>query len=373
MVDESCTARLDSPALLVYPQRVQLNLDLLKAGIDTMNRLRPHVKTHKCREATLISIGASITKFKCATISEAQMLGSCGASDVLLAYQPVGPKALRFIDVIEQYPESTFSCLVDNLQSANALSGAAIAAGIRISVFVDINVGMNRTGIKPGQPAIDLYSHCLLNPGLKPLGLHVYDGHIHDHDMDVRETRCKAYVAHVESLANRLMELGFEQPVIVAGGSASFPVLSKFTDFECSPGTFIYWDWGYRSSFPEQDFLFAALVMTRVVSLPDRTKLCLDAGHKAIAAENVLNKRIHFLNAPQLVVISQSEEHMVVEAGVDHTYKVGDILYGVPYHICPTVALYERAYAIEDQQVISEWMTIARDRTLDNAVDNFTC
>jgi len=373
VVDESCTARLDSPALLVYPQRIQLNLDLLRAGIDTMNRLRPHVKTHKCREATLMSIGAGITKFKCATISEAQMLGSCGASDVLLAYQPVGPKVLRFIDVIEQYPESTFSCLIDNLQSANALAGAAIEAGVEIAVFVDINVGMNRTGITPGQTAIDLYTHCQLKPGLKPLGLHVYDGHIHDHDLGVRETRCKGYIAIIENLTNRLMELGVDKPVTVAGGSATFPVLSKFTDFECSPGTFIYWDWGYRLSFPEQHFLFAALVITRVISLPDKTKLCLDAGHKSIAAENVLSKRIHFLNAPDLAIISQSEEHMVVEAGADHRYKVGDILYGVPYHICPTVALYEQAYVIDKQIVVSQWLTSARDRTLDKTRDNFAC
>jgi D-threonine aldolase len=124
----------------------------------------------------------------------------------------------------------------------------------------------------------------------------------------------------------------------------------------------LYWDKGYSDLCPEQPFLPAALLITRVISLPDTTKLCLDLGHKSVASENDITKRVMFLNAPELIPLGQSEEHLVVEAGENHIYKVGDVLYGLPYHICPTVALYEKVFTVENGIVIGEWRTIARDR-----------
>ena len=88
---------VDSPALVVFPDRVKRNIELLKNMIDDVKRLRPHVKTHKTKEAALLQMEAGIKKFKCATIAEAEMLGSIKAPDVLLAYQPIGPKINRFI------------------------------------------------------------------------------------------------------------------------------------------------------------------------------------------------------------------------------------------------------------------------------------
>ena len=105
-------------------------------------------------------------------------------------------------------------------------------------------------------------------------------------------------------------------------------------------------------------------MVSRVISLPDETKLCLDVGHKSVSAENELTKRIYFLNAPELSMRGQSEEHLVVDAGKGHHYKVGDVLYGLPYHVCPTVALYERAITIEDHKISGEWRNIARDRKI---------
>jgi D-serine deaminase-like pyridoxal phosphate-dependent protein len=98
--------------------------------------------------------------------------------------------------------------------------------------------------------------------------------------------------------------------------------------------------------------------------LPDEGKLCLDIGHKSVSAENELSKRIYFLNAPKLTFVSQSEEHLVVDAGKNHRYKVGDVLYGLPYHICPTVALYERAITTVNNQISGEWRNAARDRKI---------
>src|SRR5882757_8653756 len=143
------TNQVDTPALIIYPQRVRDNISLLKMMIDDPRRLRPHVKTHKSKEATLLLMEAGINKFKCATIAEAEMLGMCGAGDVLLAYQPYGPRLHRLMALIKKYPDTRFSCLTDNLASAKQISAAAIKNDMIIPVYIDLNKGMNRTGIKP--------------------------------------------------------------------------------------------------------------------------------------------------------------------------------------------------------------------------------
>jgi D-serine deaminase-like pyridoxal phosphate-dependent protein len=353
---------LDTPALVVYPDRVQRNLALLTASIDDMARLRPHIKTHKSPAAVQLTLAAGITKFKCATIAEAELLGQCQAPDVLLAYQPVGPKAERFIALTERYPTTQFACLVDHAATAEQLNKLAAAANLTVRVFIDLNVGMNRSGISP-TAAVDLYQQCAALPHLVVVGLHAYDGHIHDEDIAMRTARCNAAFAPVEELADQLRAAGFNS-VVVAGGTPTFPIHAARPDVECSPGTFIYWDGGYGRAYAEQPFLPAALVLSRVVSLPDATKLCLDLGHKAVASESAIDKRVTFLNAPELRVVGHSEEHLVVEAGPNHSYQLGDLLYGLPHHICPTVALYERAVIIENQHVAGEWPTLARNRTL---------
>jgi D-serine deaminase-like pyridoxal phosphate-dependent protein len=355
---------LDTPALAVYPDRVKANIKVVKDMIGDVSRLRPHVKTYKNREVTRLMLEAGISKFKCATIAEAEMLAMCEAPDVLLAYQPAGPKLTRFVKLITSYPNTRFSCLVDNLVSATEISAAAVKNKIQIPVYIDLNVGQDRTGIAPGEKALQLYAECSRLPGIKPVGLHAYDGHLHDADIEVLTKKCNAGFEPVAKLRAEIAKKGFPEPVIIAGGSPTFPVHAKRGNVECSPGTFVYWDRGYQVIAKQQPFIPAALVVSRVISLPSETKICLDLGHKSVAAENELAKRVYFLNAPELVMISQSEEHLVAEAGLGHTYKVGDVLYGLPYHICPTVALYERAITIENNQTTGEWKNIARDRKI---------
>lgn len=362
--------QLDTPALVIYPELVRENIRLLKEMIDDPQRLRPHVKTHKTREATLLQLEAGIRKFKCATIAEAEMLGSCSSPgdtnvplDVLLAYQPVGPKVLRFLKLVRQFPNTVFSCLIDNEFTAQQLSAAFSAAGITVPVFIDLDVGQHRTGIPPGHKAIALYEQCASLPGLQVKGLHAYDGHIKEKDIAARTIICDEAYRPVEEMQAALIQKGFF-PVIIAGGSPTFPIHAKRPDIECSPGTFVFWDKGYSEYCPEQPFRPAALVITRVISLPGPTRLCLDLGHKAVAAENELRNRISFINAPELVAVGQSEEHLVVEAGEGHAYQIGDVLFGLPVHICPTVALHEKAFTVEQEKLTGTWNIVARNRTI---------
>ncbi len=355
---------IDSPCLVIYRQRVLENIRTLISMCDDIRRLRPHVKTHKIKEIAELMLQSGITKFKCATIAEAEMLALAAAPDVLLAYQPTGPKQIRFVELIKKYPETKFSCLIDTIDTAKQIAAEAQKAGLTIPIYIDINVGMNRTGIKPDEQAVELYRQCKSTPGLNLVGLHVYDGHIRNKDFEQRTIECNTAFEPVMTMQAALIREGYPEPVIVAGGSPTFPVYVMRKKVECSPGTFIFWDYNYLMSCPEQQFLPAALVIARIISLPAENKICIDLGHKSIAAENEINKRVYFLNAPDLKFTGQSEEHLVAEIPQGHSYGVGDALYGLPYHICPTVALYERALVIKNGRLAGEWKIIARDRKI---------
>jgi D-serine deaminase-like pyridoxal phosphate-dependent protein len=353
---------IDSPALIVYKDRIQRNINALIQTKDIAH-LRPHVKTNKIAEVCGMMLSSNITKFKCATIAEAEMLGMIKAPDVLLAYQPTTIKAKRLLELVKKYPSTKFSCLIDDAVNAENISSIFLMNGLSIDIYIDLNVGQSRTGIKPVN-AFDLFNECDTFTGSNIVGLHVYDGHIRDTDVNERKQKTDTAFDEVIKLSEKIESSTNKKLKIVAGGSPTFPVHAQRKDVECSPGTFVFWDWGYKTQFPDESFEIAALVITRIISIVDEHTICVDLGHKSVAAENVLEKRVHFLNAEDVQPVGQSEEHLVLNVNDASMYKIGDVLYGVPYHICPTVALYERAIVVEDKTAVDEWKVIARDRKI---------
>jgi D-threonine aldolase len=354
---------VDSPALLLYPDRIQQNIQTLVNTIDNVNRLRPHVKTHKSGEVSKMMLAAGIKKFKCATIAEAEMLGRVGAPDVLLSYQPVGPKADRLAALVKKFPTTKFSCLIDNPESAKHLSNVFSNQSVSIEVYIDLNVGMNRTGIVP-EATLKLYTECKSLKGITIIGLHAYDGHLRDVDFSVRTKRCDDAFNKVEALQKTILEKEGRKLIIVAGGTPTYSIHCQRKEIECSPGTYIYWDKGYEQLLTEQNYLFAALVITRVISKPTEDTICIDLGHKSIASENPLANRVYFLNATDVVPTGHSEEHMTFKTSLENTFSVGDILYGVPYHVCPTVALHDEACVVKNNMIVERWEILSRNRKI---------
>lgn len=355
---------IDSPALVIYKDRVEHNIRKVLTMVKYPAQLRPHVKTNKMLEVCKMMLDSGIWKFKAASIAEAEMLGMAGAEDVILAYQPVKSKFLRLLKLIDAYPNTQYSCLVDNIESARMFSelvSARVEHGIR--VYIDLNVGMNRTGILPVN-AFGLFKELQNLPGIEFKGFHAYDGHIRDYDLTERIAHCSRDFKEAEELRSKMQSEGYSLPLLIAGGSPTFAIHSSKENTECCPGTFIFWDKGYHDALPEQGFQYAALVLTRVISIPGEGKICIDLGHKSIASENDLQKRVYFLNHPDLKPLSQSEEHLVIEVAKDHSFKIGDVLYALPIHICPTVALYDRAVIVEAGKVSDTWKVIARDRQI---------
>jgi D-serine deaminase-like pyridoxal phosphate-dependent protein len=353
---------IDSPALIIYKERVLQNINALLKMKDAQH-LRPHVKTNKIAEVCKLMLDAGITKFKCATIAEAEMLAIINTPDVLLAYQPTATKAKRLLQLMQQYPSTKFSCLIDDAVTAENISNVFLAGNERVDVYIDLNVGQNRTGIKPIN-AFNLFDECVELNGINIIGLHAYDGHIRDTNIDDRKQNVDTAFNEVLKLAEKIESSTNKKLKIVAGGSPTFPVHAQRNDVECSPGTFVFWDYGYKTQFADEPFEYAALVITRVISIVDEHTICVDLGHKSVAAENVIEKRVHFLNAENVQPLGQSEEHLVLKVDDATVYKIGHVLFGVPYHICPTVALYERAIVVENNEAIDEWKVIARDRKI---------
>lgn len=355
---------IDSPALLVFPELVRRNINEMIRMAGDVNRLRPHIKTHKTAEGIRLMLDAGINKFKCATIAEAELLAMNHARDVLLAHQPIGPRIERLLQLIIKYPETRFSCITDHINIARELGEAFHAHALALDIYIDINVGMNRTGILPNEHALALYEMIDQQGGLEFKGLHVYDGQHRQADPLEREKACDIAFEAVYGLVCRLESKGYPRPLIIAGGSPSFSIHAKRLDRDCSPGTNIFWDRGYGLICPEQDFIPAVHLMTRIISLPSENRICVDLGHKSVAAENELAKRVFFPAHPELKAVSQSEEHLVLETAPGHTFQPGDVLIGIPYHICPTVALHENLIAVENDAVVGEWKVEARKRKI---------
>ena len=280
------THEIDSPSLLIYPARVSENLRRILAIAGGPARLRPHVKTHKMPPIVQMQMAEGITKFKCATIAEAEMVAQCGAQDIMLGYPLVGPAVERFVRLVARYPQARFSVLADDDTALRNLSAALSSEGLSAEVVLDIDNGMHRSGIAPSDDAVRLYHLLAELPGLQPGGLHIYDGHIRDRDFAARVASTEVAFAPVERLRQQLLAASLPVPRVVCGGTPTFPVHALQPERELSPGTCVFWDESYAMKFPEMGFLFAALLLTRVISKPSADRVCVDLGYKAVSPDN---------------------------------------------------------------------------------------
>ncbi len=327
------------------------------------DKLRPHIKTHKTAEIIEMQMEAGILKFKCATIAEAELLGNCEVKDILLAMQPVGPNLDRFVKLMQTFPASQFATLVDHPECARIFSEKARTQNKRIALYLDLNTGMNRTGISPGKEAVLLYQYITENPYLIAMGLHAYDGHLREKDAERMKALCDTAFEPVQNLRNTLEKMGLKVPNLIAGGSPSFPVHSGRPGTETSPGTTLLWDATYNALYDDPAFLPAAVLLTRIISKPGPGIVCMDLGHKAVAPEMAF-PRVCIFGMEHCTQIAQSEEHLVLECPTDHSFQIGDVFYAIPMHVCPTVAKYPSLITVINGEVTGNWRVAARDHSI---------
>lgn len=365
---------IPSPALLIFPEQVEQNIaHMVDIVGGKPERLRPHIKTHKLGEIVKMQLAHGITKTKCATIAEMEMCAEADSPDVMMAYPPIGPNIARLLKLTELFPSVKFSAVCDSDEAAKAIAAEFSTVGKSLPLCIDINPGMNRTGILPGPEAIELVKQIVATEGIEFAGVHAYDGHIHDAELEVRIRRFAESFDPIFAFIDELKEAGIETKALVTGGSPTMALHAEKAaempfSYECSAGTPTLWDTGYEDAFPELGFVWAAALLTRVISkpgTPDENLICVDLGHKAVAAEMSLDMRVRFPSLPDAEFLGQSEEHLVIKTEVASSLTIGDVLYGIPRHICPTVALHQEVVIVRDGAATGErWEIKARDRRL---------
>lgn len=360
------TSEIITPALVVYQELVEQNLDLMVRIAGDVARLRPHCKTHKMREVAQLALARGVAKGKCATFAEAEMLADAGVRDVFLAYNLVGPNIARAARFCEKFPEVKFACTADHAEPIEALGRALHNAGHTMEVLLDIDSGQHRTGVTAGPEARQLYECIARTDGLRPGGLHLYDGQNHQRSVDERTAAVMQCWAGAERLADELEAAGFPVPRIVCGGTGSFPIFARLTDprVELSPGTVVFHDAGYGELFPDLEFVPAALLLTRVISRPTADRVTFDLGYKAVASDPPAGNRLRFPDLPDAKAVLQNEEHLVLETAEASRFKPGDEMLAVPRHVCPTSALHKQVYVVHGGRVVARWDVTARDRWL---------
>lgn len=355
-----------SPQLIYYRDRIVKNIEQSVAIAGAPGRLWPHVKSHKSPDMVRLQMAMGITRFKCATIAEAEMLGLCGAPDVLLAYPQVGPTIARFLRLTETFPETRFWALGDDFGQMTHLGEAATARGIIVPTLVDLDMGMRRTG-HPPENAVAFFARCAAVKGVTLQGLHCYDGHIHMADSRERQASADRMHETIRTVRAELNARNLDAPVVVWGGAPTFAAHAVHAGTEAgsyfSPGTNFLWDMGYGSSYPETGFVHAAVVMTRVVSHPGPDLFTLDLGHKGLAADPK-GQRGFIAGLEEAEPVNQSEEHWVFRAPPPLRPPLGAELYVIPTHICPTSALYPFALVAEGGEIVNRWEITARVRQL---------
>ncbi|MEZ5072866.1 MAG: D-TA family PLP-dependent enzyme [Bacteroidales bacterium] len=354
---------LRTPAVVIHPARVRENIRRMIQMAGDVNRLRPHVKTHKMGRLVRMQREMGIDKFKCATVPEAEMVARDGGSDILLAFPLYGPAVDDFLRVREDHPHLRFALTVDCPEACHLLAEKVGPMRPPLDVYVDLDNGMHRTGIDPaGAP--DLIRTIDGLPHLRFAGLHVYDGHIHDTDPEERADHVRADFQPVEELISVLNQEQRAPEEVVCGGTPTFPVHARASGRTLSPGTPVLWDAGYASSFPDLDFLHAAVLAGRVVST-EGNRVCLDLGHKSFASE-MPHPRLRFLDLAVEGVTGHNEEHLVVKVPPGIRPEPGSVHFALPVHICPTMALHDRVYVAAGGIVTGTWAVDARHRTYDN-------
>ncbi|MBT6722201.1 MAG: D-TA family PLP-dependent enzyme [Planctomycetaceae bacterium] len=360
------TSSIVSPGLVVFREVMNENLAEMLREAGDVTRLRPHCKTHKMEAVTKIQLGMGITKHKCATFAEAEMLAAAGVKDILLGYNLVGPNIRRAVDFVTRYNDVQFIATADHEAPVRQLSQAMSAANQSIELLLDLDSGQHRTGITPGETATQIYQLFDDLPGITPGGIHLYDGQNHQTDLESRRQAVMSCWQLASNFRDQLESEGLSVPRIVAGGTGSFPVYASISDpaLELSPGTNTFFDNNYGKMFPDLQYIPAARILTRVISRPTEETITVDLGYKACASDPDVTKRVVFPDLPNAEPILQNEEHLVLRLENASDFLPGDELLAIPGHICPTSALHKSAYVIEDGQVSENWEVSSRDRWL---------
>lgn len=352
MIISKPLATVDTPALLLDLDALQHNIRTMASFFATRScRLRPHFKSHKCTQIARMQMDAGAVGMTCAKLGEAEVLADAGIQDILIANEIVGP--LKIERLVALCARANPMVAVDSADNIRMLSAHAATAGVTLRVLVEVDIGMGRCGVAPGQPAADLAALVASLPGLKFEGLQGYEGHcvdLRDDAERVRQTR-----AAIELLVNtrrHVERAGLAVRIVSGGGTGSYDINGNTDGIdEVQAGSYAAMDWWYTDIRPE--FKQAMSILTTVVSRTKPRIAIIDVGRKGVGAE---------WGPPRLknpadgrVLSYTSEEHMTIELAAGREMAVGGRMEIIPSHGCTTSNLYREFVVHKDGVVVATW------------------
>jgi len=360
------TEDLISPALVYYKDIILDNTKRVIQMAGGAQFLWPHVKSHKAAGMIKMQIDLGITRFKCATVAEAEVTAEAGKNanvHVILAYPLIGPNVSRYLRLAKAYPQTVFYAIGDNFDSLAILAKEACEMGMNMNVLIDTDTGMHRTGV-PLDSLQSLYERCAALKGITMKGLHCYDGHRNDRDLNQRKALAEESDRKALDIQAALKQKGLECEIMVMGGTPSFPCRTGQEHFYLSPGTLFISDWATCSKFPDIAFTPGAALFTRVVSHQSENTFTLDLGCKGIAADPAGDRGV-IAGLEEAKPVFQSEEHWVFSLPPGRELPpIGSVQYVIPTHVCPTSALYPELLLAQGGKIIDQWQVSARNRKI---------
>lgn len=358
------SSRIETPALLLYPEAIDRNIEAVLAEMQgDGNRWRPHVKTAKSGNVIRRLIERGVAHFKCATTRELLMVCQAGGRDVLVAYAMAGANAARVEEIARSWGGANISVLVENTAGADAWHGKPVG------LFIDVNPGMNRTGI--AESRIDEVVALARRCGAQFQGLHYYDGHMHAAALAERTAAAQHGYERLMQLVERLAAEGLAPAEVITSGTPAMPCALSFDPFRnsafvhrVSPGTTVFNDLQsleQLSGIGALDRLRpAALVLATVVSHPMAGRFTCDGGHKSVSADAGV-PTCAVLGHPNWRPLKPSEEHLPVDVPEGEPLpEIGSVIYLVPKHVCPTVNLFDHALTAAAGEITGIWRIDAR-------------
>lgn len=352
---------VDTPALVLDLDAFEANLRRLAEAVAGRVRVRPHAKTHKCPEIARRQIAAGAVGVCCQKVSEAEAMVEGGIEDVLVTNEIIGARKIERLAALAK--RARVGVCVDQGANVHELQAAAASAGVRLDVYLELEVGMRRCGVAPGAPALALAREIAASPDLRFAGMHAYHGRAqHMRPVADRHAVISAAAAAVRSTRAMLRESGIPCPVVTGAGTGTFmfEVESGAWD-EIQPGSYVFMDWDYAKnewSAPLVRFEHSLFVLATVMSRPDDRRAIVDAGLKASSVDSGMPA---VWERPGLAYTHASDEHGWIEAAPgSRAPALGEKILLVPGHCDPTVNLYDWYVCVRAGVVEALWPITAR-------------
>lgn len=351
--------QIDTPALVI-------DLDVMEFNISTMAnffrktqaKLRPHFKTHKTPILAHMQLEAGAIGITCAKVGEAEVLVNAGIRDILIANQVVGAIKVARLASLAQHAKIIVA--VDNEENIRELSEAARIFGSLIHVVVEIDVGLGRCGVPPGENGLALAKFISKMPGLLFEGVLGYEGHaVFLTDLKARQEAVDQAMGKLVSTAELIRHAGFNVEIVSAGGTGTYDLTGRYPGVtEVEAGSYIFMDTRYRGvGLP---FRCALTLLATVISTPNRQRAVIDAGKKAITDEHGLPE-VAVLAGARIKILN--EEHGILDVDPGQLeLKVGNKIEIIPSHICTTVNLHDVFYAVRNNRVVAIWPISGRGK-----------